>query len=168
MLQSCWGLTCMGDTATRFESDLDKDFDSCRSNTLRGTDLILPRVHALSSYPAPGKLSLDPPPVRFPTESSTSPFCSEDGWLSVDHTRGESSWSQFWTWTWSWLTFVWNTVRYTTWGFWDLQFSLWGDTSLPTLEKPWEATPPITRLNSEACSRLLWTSAEAYLKCLGL
>lgn len=42
-------LTCMGDTATRLESDLDRDLDSCRSNTLRGMDLILPRVQALSS-----------------------------------------------------------------------------------------------------------------------
>lgn len=41
--------TCMGDTAARLESDLDRDLDSCRSNTLRGMDLILPRVHALSS-----------------------------------------------------------------------------------------------------------------------
>lgn len=64
-------LTCMGDTATRLESDLDRDLESCRSNTLRGIDLILPRVQALSSYPAPVEPPLGTPPVWY---SGMSPF----------------------------------------------------------------------------------------------
>lgn len=63
----------MGDTATRLESDLDRDLESWRSSTLRGMDLILPRVQALSSYPAPVCDPLATPPAN----SGTSPFWPE-------------------------------------------------------------------------------------------
>lgn len=58
--------TWMGETATRLESDLDRDLDSCRSITLRGMDLILPRVQVPSSNPAPSDPALGEPPVWIP------------------------------------------------------------------------------------------------------
>lgn len=68
----------MGDTATRLESDLEIDLDDCKSNTLRGIDLILPRVQALSSKPGPDEPSLDSPSVWTPPNSGTSLFWPEE------------------------------------------------------------------------------------------
>ncbi|TNN33269.1 hypothetical protein EYF80_056569 [Liparis tanakae] len=148
----------MGDTAARLESDLDRDLVSCGSGAPRGTDLILPRVQALSS-------PLGATPVWSPRNSGASPFCpgeqeeeEEGGWPSVDQPHAGSARSRPPSGAWSWLTLVWKIVRYTTWGFcWVAALS--GDESLPG--EFWAAPPPITTPDSGVGARSLWTSAEA-------